>query len=206
MSASKNDDPRVPTGWLLRWTLLGGLGGMVWLLAVLYFWVQPTNTPMVILSLMLGGLCIGGAQAIEIPSTLRHDRRDWVLYSGIGGVGGAAVLIGAWWYGFGDIIGGAFYGLLIGVAQWGVLRDELYPNGRRWIVASVLGYAYLGIIFELMLVIWRLVPVTWFFIAVVMLSGTFSLALVLGRTMIDLVERADPAHIAAGKAKTGRRN
>jgi hypothetical protein len=85
------------------------------------------------------GVTLALVQGLLLPPPLHHERRDWMIYGFIGALGGTAVLWGADWY-LDDIIGGAGYGLVVGVMGWAIVRDSI-DRAWRWIPLNVFAYA-----------------------------------------------------------------
>lgn len=130
--------------FLLRWTLANIIG---WTIG-LYVAAWGLVTPVICLSGAAAGVVVGLAQWFVLRPVYAV-RRDWVLWSVVGGVLGAvpAVLMGALLVlGAGAAAAGfgAAFGLALGVGQWVALRRP--ERAGVWLLANAAGGAACGLL------------------------------------------------------------
>ncbi len=90
------------------------------------------------------GCTLALVQGRLLPHPLRHERRDWAGYGLLAALGGMTVLWGADWY-LDDVVGGAGYGMVVGVMGWAIIRDSV-AGAWRWIALNVFGYTFVAIL------------------------------------------------------------
>ena len=127
---------------VMIWTVVSGVAGAVaMIVAALTFHGTAWLYVMTVGAL---GIALAMVQAALLPWPLRHERRAWVLYGLLAALGGLAVLWGADWY-LDDVVGGAGYGLVVGVMGWAIIRDSA-PGAWRWVLLNVFGYGVVAIL------------------------------------------------------------
>lgn len=126
----------------LAWTLATAFGMIIGYLPAAFL-VQYVSLGFArVIVPLLAGLLIGVAQWLVLRAYI-NPSRDWILnHAGGWAVGFALGLFVAQFfseYPFGAVIGFLFFGVIVAVFQWPVLRREI-PHLWVWILANVVGW------------------------------------------------------------------
>jgi hypothetical protein len=107
---------------------------------------RPQTCCWLIIIPLWAGLLVGILQLTVLRSFLTH-RLDWVIHGAGWTLGYALGLVGIQLFNenpFLVLVGYIFFGIVVGLVQWPVMRREI-PSAFPWVFASVVGFrAYLA--------------------------------------------------------------
>ena len=130
-------------GLWLAWTLATTLGMVIgYLPAALIVRYLSLGAARIIIPI-LAGVLLGAAQWLVLRNYVTNSH-DWIFNQAggwvIGFVLGLYVAQALAKFAFGAILGFIFFGVIVALFQWPVLRREV-PHLAWWIVANVIGWA-----------------------------------------------------------------